>query len=230
MSIASEITRLQGVKSDILQSISDKGVTVPVGSALDDCPGLIASISGGGGGGMEIKEKITDMADDWEDITNDWSLCSGTSIFKRDSSGVVTPGSLADVSILLSRKLKLFFIQNKNNDIVYFVVNSIFSADSWKTLLEYHGTDFETTGKNYDNNPVRTDFIFPSDINRGESLFQEYGKDSGSIATRNGFGIIGFTGTKGITSNNGISFKHMIGNAYNSVILNGLVFFVTLTT
>lgn len=48
MSIASEITRLQGVKADILQAISDKGVTVPVGSALDDCPDLIAAISGGG--------------------------------------------------------------------------------------------------------------------------------------------------------------------------------------
>lgn len=48
MSIASEITRLQGVKSDILQAISDKGVTVPAGSALDDCPDLIASISSGG--------------------------------------------------------------------------------------------------------------------------------------------------------------------------------------
>lgn len=49
MSIASEITRLQGVKSDILQAISDKGVTVPAGSALDDCPALIASIPTGGG-------------------------------------------------------------------------------------------------------------------------------------------------------------------------------------
>jgi len=52
MSIASEITRLQGVKSDILQAISDKGVDVPAGSALDDCPDLIASISGGGGGSV----------------------------------------------------------------------------------------------------------------------------------------------------------------------------------
>lgn len=51
MSIASEIARLRGVKSDILQAISDKGVDVPVGSALGDCPDLIASISGGGGGG-----------------------------------------------------------------------------------------------------------------------------------------------------------------------------------
>jgi uncharacterized protein (TIGR02145 family) len=47
MSIASEITRLQGVKSDILTAIADKGVTVPVGSALADCPDLIASITGG---------------------------------------------------------------------------------------------------------------------------------------------------------------------------------------
>ena len=48
MSIASEITRLQGVKSDILQAIANKGVTVPAGSALDDCPALIASIPTGG--------------------------------------------------------------------------------------------------------------------------------------------------------------------------------------
>lgn len=47
MSIASEITRLRGVKSDILTAISNKGVTVPAGSALDDCPGLIASIPSG---------------------------------------------------------------------------------------------------------------------------------------------------------------------------------------
>lgn len=51
MSIASEITRLQGVKSDILQAISNKGVTVPAGSALADCPGLIGLIQTGGGGG-----------------------------------------------------------------------------------------------------------------------------------------------------------------------------------
>jgi len=47
MSIASEITRLQGVKSNILQAISNKGVVVPAGSALDDCPDLISLISGG---------------------------------------------------------------------------------------------------------------------------------------------------------------------------------------
>lgn len=61
MSIASEITRLQGVKSDILTVIADKGVTVPAGSALDDCPGLIASIPGPTyGDGVTIGDKHYD--------------------------------------------------------------------------------------------------------------------------------------------------------------------------
>lgn len=49
MSIASEITRLQGVKSNILDAIAAKGVTVPSGAKLADCPELISLISGGGG-------------------------------------------------------------------------------------------------------------------------------------------------------------------------------------
>lgn len=49
MSIASEITRLQGVKADILTAIGNKGVTVPAGSALDDCPALIRQVAGVGG-------------------------------------------------------------------------------------------------------------------------------------------------------------------------------------
>lgn len=49
MSIASEITRLYGVRGDILHAIADKGVTVPSGAKLADCPDLIAAITGGGG-------------------------------------------------------------------------------------------------------------------------------------------------------------------------------------
>lgn len=49
MSIQSEITRLQGVKADILSSIEAKNVIVPTGAMLADCPGLIAEITGGGG-------------------------------------------------------------------------------------------------------------------------------------------------------------------------------------
>lgn len=58
MSIASEITRLQGVKANILQAIADKGVEVPSGSMLADCPDLIAGISGGGGAGVPYLKNI----------------------------------------------------------------------------------------------------------------------------------------------------------------------------
>lgn len=51
MSIASEITRLSGVRNDIFTSISNKGVTVPQTATFSSCPGLIDSIVTGGGGG-----------------------------------------------------------------------------------------------------------------------------------------------------------------------------------
>lgn len=54
MSIASEITRLYGVRSDIFTAITNKGVTVPSGSQLDDAPTLIGSISAGGGGAYTL--------------------------------------------------------------------------------------------------------------------------------------------------------------------------------
>lgn len=49
MSIASEITRLYGVRGDIFTAIDAKGVTVPSSSVLDDAPELIAQIQIGGG-------------------------------------------------------------------------------------------------------------------------------------------------------------------------------------
>lgn len=48
MTIASEIARLQGVKSNILAAIEAKNVIVPPGAALADCPDLIAAITGVG--------------------------------------------------------------------------------------------------------------------------------------------------------------------------------------
>lgn len=48
MTVGSEIARLQGVKANILNAIAAKGITVPSGAKLADCPSLISSISGGG--------------------------------------------------------------------------------------------------------------------------------------------------------------------------------------
>lgn len=65
MSITSEMQRLRtninNIRENtdsILEAIANKGVTVPSGSKLDDVPGLIASISGGGGGGAPYLKNI----------------------------------------------------------------------------------------------------------------------------------------------------------------------------
>ncbi|WP_290724255.1 FISUMP domain-containing protein [Fibrobacter sp. UBA2449] len=60
MSVASEITRLNGAKADIIQAITDKGVTVPSSAKLDDMALLIASITGGGGSVGGITTKMID--------------------------------------------------------------------------------------------------------------------------------------------------------------------------
>lgn len=49
MSIADQITRLQGVKADIINAIKDKGVDVPDNESLSDAPNLISSISSSSG-------------------------------------------------------------------------------------------------------------------------------------------------------------------------------------
>lgn len=54
MSIASEITRLSGVRNDIFTSITNKGVTVPQTATFSSCPGLIDSIVTGGGGSNNL--------------------------------------------------------------------------------------------------------------------------------------------------------------------------------
>lgn len=61
MSIASEIQRLQGVRTNIFDAITNKGVTVPSGAKLADCPELISLISGGGGGGGFDTDSIVNI-------------------------------------------------------------------------------------------------------------------------------------------------------------------------
>lgn len=52
MSIASELTRIQGAKSDLRTSIENKGVTVPSSALIDDYAGYVDQITQGGGGNI----------------------------------------------------------------------------------------------------------------------------------------------------------------------------------
>jgi len=76
MSIASEITRLTGAKADIIQAITDKGVTVPSSAKLDDMALLIASITGGGGANEGLLKLGTTYYPYREINGKLWTLCN----------------------------------------------------------------------------------------------------------------------------------------------------------
>lgn len=59
MSIASEITRLQGAKADLATAIEGKGVTVPSATKLDGYADLVDAISQGGGGGTMQSKSVS---------------------------------------------------------------------------------------------------------------------------------------------------------------------------
>lgn len=65
MSIASEISRLQGAKADIKTAIESKGVSVPSSAKLDAYDGYIGQIVTGGGGAT-----LTPTAGDYPVVGN----------------------------------------------------------------------------------------------------------------------------------------------------------------
>lgn len=153
MSIASEITRLQGVKADILQAIADKGVTVPVGSALDDCPQLIADIPSGGGGTLYDYDtdfsnsvysdyKLTDTVGD---LTVVWASAdagshpekdpAGGLMFVADSSSSCNYGFDMDINVVFKADKITFttelLLKNNFSGNAYVAVGPFHSAQSY---------------------------------------------------------------------------------------------------
>lgn len=140
MSVASEITRLNGAKADIIQAITDKGVTVPSGAMLDDCPELIRSIPGGGGG--EVSERAPILLDYFVDGYRFGIRGTGTD---RTSVGVCTD---EDASISLGfLDYKTTFpngmpygefngVAGANNKLVYDLTDKLSTTDGF--TIEYY--------------------------------------------------------------------------------------------
>lgn len=72
MSIASEISRIQGAKADLKTSIEAKGVTVPSSALIDTYSGYVDQISGGGGGYTGHVDTVGLTALGWDSDDIQW--------------------------------------------------------------------------------------------------------------------------------------------------------------
>ena len=190
MSIASEITRLYGVRSDIFTSLTAKGVSVPASAVLDDVPDMVDSISAGGGAYTL-------------DYTNPNQYCT----FKADnpncsrSGATITPDyTLTNNYVLDNLTLNGSNIQGSSftmpatDSTVGMVVHQIvpiklrIEFDSWNQIklynLRYNGNVPTLLGGIYHNGNANTDTELSSsdlsDICNQYSPFNVYGNGSGS--------------------------------------------------
>lgn len=195
MSIASEITRLYGVRSDIFTSISNKGVTVPSGSQLDDAPTLIDSISAGGGAYTL-------------DYTNPNQYCT----FKSDNPNCARSGATITPTYQLTNSYVLdnltlngnniqgsSFTMPATDSIVGMVVHQIepiklrIAFDTWNQIrlynLRYNGNEPTTLSGIYHHGNDNTDVPLSSsdlyDICDQWSPYETSGQGDGSYIELN---------------------------------------------
>ena len=142
MSVASEITRLQGAKADIKTAIEAKGVTVPSATTLDGYSALIAQISGGGGGGLEYESgtytPTSDIARATINFTNTHTVppaivnifdCSETATYPSSNSNVSM--TYVDMYRLYGSK---YLYSQKTTEYRYAVVNNVYYGTSLTNL------------------------------------------------------------------------------------------------
>lgn len=118
---------------------------------------------GDGGSSTFVQKNILELADDWEDISLDFSL-QNANIYV----GNWDAGSVADLKILLSKQLQVFYFSEPNTRILS---NNELSSN-WTSVLKYEGNDFKTalnTG-DYSKNPKRTTYDAILGINKGVVL------------------------------------------------------------
>lgn len=141
---------------------------------------------------IEVHEHVLEYADDWIDISNEFSIESGFNVYKAFN----TIGDVSDLKILYSEKIKAIYF---NNDYGAIASNTKIPFDnSWKIVLTYNGNRFNTIMQNY--------MLYPIDVNRGviiDNLTTAYG------ATTPSLGFWGFVdnprvklGVKKITESN----------------------------
>lgn len=171
---------------------------------------------GGGNGGMEIKESILDMADDWEDVSDQFELTNSFTLKELDQTNI----NVQDARIVYSKKLSVIYIP-KDRQIFLCSPNNIVRDNNWYGSLSLkQDSRFE--------NAVLTNYLFPTDINRGMTLHQMYHLQAANISTTDWLAIVYYLrpGTGNLT---GISIKTMMsGNSITprAVDISGICLYV----
>ena len=178
--------------------------------------------SGVGGNSIEIHESIIDYYDDWVDVSNEFQLRSGVSLYKIQNDGTPVTTTINDLGAMFS----------KNGGIVYFqkdrrvTKTTTMVVDNWNPFIKYVGNKFKTPYSDGANGAiVLNSFVFPKDISRGAQLFNITRQNSQSSAS---YGLVVWTGNLNDDTVNGISCKIIIdnGNCYG-INLHQMCFSVT---
>ena len=150
---------------------------------------------------LELHESILDYADDWVDISNEFSLFSGVTVY----TGPLTQGTVADLKILFSKKLKILYFSNSDCRLV-----TTSALDfNWRQLLRYNGNRF-LTAETGGSNPYPTDYSYPIDVTKGPLLVLcclDFGSTSEYCMQR-------WVGTN--SSDCGLGAKLILNNGQNS--------------
>jgi hypothetical protein len=176
--------------------------------------GIYKAGAEGGGGNLQIKESILDMADDWEDVSDQFELTNSFTLKELDQTNI----NVQDAGICYSKKLSVIYIP-KDRQIFLCSPSNIARDNKWYGSLSLkQDSRFE--------NAVITNYVFPSDVNRGMTLHQMYHLQSPNISTTDWLGIVYYIGPGNL---NGISIKTMMsGNSITprAVDISGICLYV----
>lgn len=179
--------------------------------------------AGAEGGGIAIKESILDMADDWENVGDQFELTNGFTLIYQDKINV----NLLDAGIIYSKKLSIVYF---SKSVFLYSPSNILRDALWHGGLSlksnsrfYDQRDTDVTGV-YKMNV--TNFVFPTDIDRGVPLDIMFA-DGNPLSSIDWIGKIQYVGPG---NPNGISVKLFTTGNVGSVrafTLERLCFYVT---
>lgn len=162
MSIASEITRLRGAKSDLKDAIEGKGVTVPSATKLDGYADLVDAISQGGGtlGTKTITSNGTyNASSDGYDGYSKVTANVPNSYSASDEGKVVSNGALVSQTTGFITENGTY-TTTTNNEVIANVPNTYSASDEGKVVssgaLVAQTSDTVTANDTYDTTLINS--------------------------------------------------------------------------